>query len=109
VCDTDGREITDHDKEQNPYFSTHIQKSISEQFVIDKHEGISGLMRAHHTTFEPAHQDEQIPEVLRYKEQAQGKPLNANLYWKNILQPNRGHADFDKVPFMKYLREIINY
>lgn len=109
VCDTDGREITGHDKEQNPYFSTHIQKTISEQFVVDKHDGVSGLMRVHHTTFEPAHQDEKIPEVLRYKEQAQGKPLNANLYWKNILQPNREHADFDKVPFMKYLREIISY
>lgn len=109
VCDTDDRAITGHDKEQNPYFSTHIQKTISEQFVVDKHYGISGLMRVHHTTFEPAHQDENIPEVLRYKEQAQGKPLNANLYWKNILQPNREHADFDKVPFMKYLREIINY
>ncbi|MBY7829995.1 AAA family ATPase [Vibrio fluvialis] len=111
VCDTDGKPITAYDAENNPSFATHIQKTISEQFATDKAAGTAGLMRVHDTTFEPAHQAATIPTELRYTEQAvgMGKPLNANLYWKNIISPNRDHKDLRKLPFIDYLHEIVAY
>ena len=111
VFDTDGKAIINFDEFNSPSFESHIQKSISDQHSLDKAVYPVGLLRVHETTFEPAHQSLEIPEELRYSEQApnQGKPFNANLYWKNILEPNKGHELFKIVPFIKYLDEILNY
>lgn len=111
VFDTDGKAIIDIDEEGNPSFASHIQKTISDQFIQDKTISDVGILRVHDTTFEPAHKSEDIPVELRYTDQApsQGKPYNANLYWKNTLAPNKDHPDFLKVPFIKFLSEIINH
>lgn len=109
IFDTDGREVIGFDEHGNPRFNSHIQGTISKQFEKDKGEYSIGLMRVHCTTFEPAHQSEHIPEELRYTEKApnDGKPYNANLYWKLTLYPNKDHPSFNKVPFISFIKEII--
>lgn len=96
----------------NPFFDTGIQKSISDQYKLDKErkDGNLGLFRVHDITFEPAHQKSVIPECLRFSDgKDRSKPFNANLYWKNVLKPNIDHPEIDKVPIIRYLREIIEH
>lgn len=115
ICDTDTAEF---DKEKlddcdNYIFSSGIQKSIYEQFRIDiaKEDYNSGLFQYHIPTFEPAHQSDVIPAELKYPNdlnKSDGKPYNANLYWKDVLQPQLNHGSIDKVPIIKFLKRIIN-
>ncbi|MEZ8697824.1 ATP-dependent endonuclease [Vibrio lentus] len=109
VFDTDDTEILETDVNGNPLFAKNIQRSISDQFKKDELVGDVGLLRVHHTTFEPAHMSQELPEELRYSENLPrgGKPHNANMYWKNTLKPNMDHDKFGEVPFIKYLNEII--
>lgn len=112
IFDTDKASITAYDEDECPSFDRGIQKSISEQFFQDKNKNpdIIGLLRVHKTTFEPAHQDIKIPEILRFVQSSdQSKPYNANLYWKTILKPNLKHPDIHLVPIMKYLKEICEH
>lgn len=112
ICDTDKANIMGFDDYGNPFFDTGIQKSISDQYELDKErkDGDLGLFRVHDITFEPAHQKPVIPECLRFSDgKDRSKPFNANLYWKNVLKPNIDHPEIDKVPIIRYLREIIEH
>ncbi len=111
ICDTDGTSIIDFDDRMNPTFNTNIQGSISKQFELDKTKDVpnAGLFRIHDTTFEPAHMSENISEELRFSEStSHGKPYNANIYWKTILQPNLEGKEILEVPIIKYISEIID-
>src|SRR5690606_3190813 len=93
-------------------FETGIQKSIYQQLKLDygKPEYYCGLFQVNKPTFEPAHQDISIPDTLKYKQDylvTDGKPYNANLYWKDILQPNLNSTEIDSVPIVQYLKNII--
>lgn len=110
ICDTDGIEVKNHDTAGNPYFESNIQGSISKQFHSDKTKDNPnrGLFRVHITTFEPAHQTDDIDIKLRYQEKTNlGKPYNANLYWKDVIYPNLNSPLINQVPIIKYLNEII--
>ncbi|WP_407266998.1 hypothetical protein [Klebsiella quasipneumoniae] len=71
------------------FFDKGIQKTISEQYQLDKskNQNLVGILRVHSTTFEPAHQNDSVPEDLRFVQTSdKSKPYNANLYWKKILK-----------------------
>ncbi|RZN38141.1 ATP-dependent endonuclease [Escherichia sp. E2593] len=110
ICDTDKSKIISLDKNGNPYFDSGIQKKISEQYKEDiiKMNGCIGLFRTHNITFEPAHQDDSIPEHLRFVDCGdRSKPFNANMYWKTILKPNMSDREINKVPIIRHLQEIL--
>ncbi|MEG0915628.1 MAG: AAA family ATPase [Myroides sp.] len=112
ICDSDAAEIKELDNRGLIPFETGIQKSIYQQLKLDYEKpGYScGLFQVNRETFEPAHQNVDIPENLKYKQdylKADGKPYNANLYWKDILQPNLRSNEIDRVPIIKYLKNIV--
>lgn len=110
ICDTDKSKVINFDENKNPSFDSGIQKSISDQFKKDQlsMNGNIGVFRTHNVTFEPAHQDDSIPDLLRFVDSGdRSKPYNANIYWKDILKPNISHVDIDTVPIIKYLNEIL--
>lgn len=111
VFDTDKASIISTDSEGNPCFESGIQKSISNQFIQDKKNGLrAGLMRVHAPTFEPAHRGIDVDKDLRFPDASTlGKPFDANQYWKNVLSSNMDHAKIDTVPIVKYLKEIANH
>lgn len=112
VCDTDSAVPKDLDQYNLIGFDSGIQRSIYEQFKDDKQkeEYLTGLFEVHNNTFEPAHRKEEIPEYLRmpntYNE-SDGKPYNANRYWKEVLQPNILDKQIDKVPIINYIKMIV--
>lgn len=109
ICDTDKANIIKHDKNGNPQFDSGIQKSISDQFVLDCAEGKARILRCHITTFEPAHRDSVIPEHLKMpNDTGQGKPFDANKYWKDILHPNLGDPQIGVVPIISTMKAITN-
>lgn len=114
ICDTDNSEISGEDEFGLPIFEKGIQKSIYNQFNSDarKDNNNLGLLQVHQTTFEPAHQVDQIPLELRYPDGekfkvSDGKPFNANLYWRDILQPNLGNPNITTVPIIHKIKKII--
>src|SRR5690606_4252995 len=112
VCDTDKATFEGKDKHGLPIFKKGIQKSIYEQCKTDaQKKGYKlGLLQCHKETFEPAHKAEDIPKELRYPNNfndSDGKPFNANLYWKDILYPNIKSKEINKVPIIKYIDNII--
>lgn len=116
ICDLDTANEDGVDTEKNPILKKNIQGSIYTQLAEDykKENYTTGLLRVHKTTFEPAHKHTSIPEKLRFiyddaslYPNKNGKPMNANLYWKNILQKNLSDPDISKVPIIKYLKEIL--
>ncbi|XDD52968.1 ATP-dependent endonuclease [Leptospira sp. WS4.C2] len=110
IFDTDGQKIISSDLNGSPKFENGIQGSISKQYEEDSIilAGKIGLLRVHDTTFEPAHQNKEIPAELQYTDiPSHGKPYNANQYWRNTLQRNLSHADINKVPIIRYLKDII--
>lgn len=112
ICDTDFAEPKGNDEFGLTIFDSGIQKSIYEQFKTDKLEGefLSGLFNVHNKTFEPAHKNEDIPKHLRIPDDyidSDGKPYNANRYWKEILQPNIGDKEINKVPIINSIRMIV--
>lgn len=111
IFDTDKAQITSRDSEGNPTLDSGIQKSICDQFVLDKTtEGKSGLLRVHTPTFEPAHRAVTVHESFRFPESSRlGKPFDANMYWKTSLQSGLGVAEIDTVPIIKYLKEIVGH
>jgi len=114
ICDSDNSKQQGVNELGLPVFETGIQKSIYDQFNLDynKKDYSCGLFQFHETTFEPAHKNESIPEELRYSVdfiESDGKPFNANLFWKNTLQPNLGHTDILKVPIVNFINNIINH
>lgn len=112
ICDSDAAEIKELDNHGLIPFETGIQKSIYQQLKSDyEQQNYScGLFQVNTTTFEPAHQNENIPEDLRYRNDylsTDGKPYNANLYWKNILLPNLHTDEIKKVPIIQFLKNIV--
>jgi predicted ATP-dependent endonuclease of OLD family len=108
ICDTDSSTKVSDDGFGNPVFESGIQKSISDQFQNDRLNGNQGIFRTHEVTFEPAHRSSNIPEHLRMGDSSSnGKPFDANKYWKEILQPNLNDDDILKVPIISYINEIV--
>lgn len=113
ICDSDSEEMGDIDEYDLISFQKGIQKSIYSQFRLDKQKADynSGLFLINSPTFEPAHQNKEIPEQLRFPNSynvSDGKPYNANRYWKDILQPNIKDLNIEKVPIISYIKLIIN-
>ncbi|WP_194852324.1 ATP-dependent nuclease [Nonlabens antarcticus] len=113
ICDTDKAVENGIDKFNLPIYNTGIQGSIYEQFALDKaiENYDSGILSLHKETFEPAHQSEDIPVELRYPidyPKNNGKPLNANLYWKDILSKNLDHEKISMVPIIRFTNLIMN-
>ena len=107
ICDTDKAKIIAYDKAGNPKFDSGIQKSISDQFALDFSEGISRVLRCHATTFEPAHRDNGIPDHLKMPDgTSQGKPVDANKYWKDVLLPNLNDPNISSVPIISAMSAI---
>ncbi len=114
ICDTDSSVQSGCDEYNNPIFTTGIQKTIYEQIKLDSENTNYdvGKLRVHVTTFEPAHQDILIPSELQLPDNypaSNGKPFNANKYWKEVLSPNLSHTQIDTVPIIKYLKEIVEH
>ena len=114
ICDSDKAEIKELDEYGLIPFDSGIQKSIYEQFKIDCQNGEykSGLLQVNTPTFEPSHQNESINEKLRYSNAylpSDGKPYNANIYWKEVLQPNLLSEDINQVPIINFLQNIVNH
>lgn len=114
ICDSDAAKIKDVDEYGLIPFESGIQKSIYQQLKLDHaNENYScGLFQVNVPTFEPSHQNETICKKLRYSSDyilADGKPFNANLYWKNILQPNLGTDEIGQVPIIKFLENIVKH
>lgn len=114
ICDSDSSEMKGNDEFGLIKFESGIQKSIYQQFNLDynKINYSCGLFQIHQITFEPAHKNESIPEKLRYSNDfndSDGKPFNANLFWKNTLQPNLEHKDILKVPIINFIKNIVEH
>jgi predicted ATP-dependent endonuclease of OLD family len=114
ICDTDSSIQDGIDQYSLPIFNTGIQKSIYNQCKSDyqKEDYEIGLFQVHSKTFEPAHQNTNIKSNLRYPDSynlSDGKPYNANLYWKNILEPNIENDDIKNVPIIQFIRNIVNH
>ncbi|MFD2969317.1 ATP-dependent nuclease [Sphingobacterium bambusae] len=112
ICDSDAAEIMARDIYGFIPFETGIQKSIYQQFKLDqeKESYSCGLFQVNIPTFEPAHQCGDISQNLRYPQDYlvnDGKPYNANLYWKNVLHPNLEKEDVNNVPIIKFLKNIV--
>ncbi len=113
ICDTDKSIQEGVDDFGLNKFNTGIQGSIYSQFVSDKakEEYDPGLFLLNNPTFEPAHQTEMIIDDLKYPSDApvsDGKPYNANLYWKNVLKPNIEKVEIDTVPIISFAKQIID-
>ncbi|NIJ44450.1 putative ATP-dependent endonuclease of OLD family [Wenyingzhuangia heitensis] len=112
ICDSDSAVNKGTDTHNLPIFESGIQKSIYEQFKLDKtKEGYeSGLLNIHYTTFEPAHQDVSISDDLKLPDtylESDGKPYNANRYWKEVLSVNLDNPNIDSVPIIRFMKEIV--
>ncbi len=110
ICDTDGTPTSGYDIKGNPIFNSNIQRSISEQFQVDQEADKVGVFRCHDTTFEPAHRADAVPEFLRMpKSSSNGKPFDANKYWKDILQPELNSEEIAHVPIVSTMRTITDH
>ncbi|AZA84427.1 ATP-dependent endonuclease [Chryseobacterium lactis] len=113
ICDTDSAEILEMDENNFIQFESGIQMTIYQQIKADykKENYKCGLFQVNIPTFEPFHQNEDILQNLRYKEytKTNGKPFNANLYWKEVLQPNLNIKEINEVPIIKFLGNILSH
>ncbi|MBF4470938.1 ATP-dependent nuclease [Flavobacterium sp. HJJ] len=114
ICDSDAADVMELDDLGLIPFETGIQKSIYQQLKSDykKADYSVGLFQVNVPTFEPSHQQETINDYLRYSNDylvTDGKPYNANLYWKDVLQPNLGTEEINNVPIVKFLKNIVNH
>lgn len=112
ICDTDNASFDWVDENGVKKFTSWIQKTIYDQYRIDKDLWIALKFFYHEDTFEPAHNTEVIPEELRLKPEeyivSNWKPYNANLYWKNILSKNLNNPDIQKVPIISFAKSILS-
>lgn len=114
ICDTDSVEMKGCDENNLIQFESGIQMAIYQQLKSDykKENYKCGLFQVNIPTFEPFHQNDNILQHLRYKEdyaKANGKPYNANLYWKEVLQPNLDRNEINQVPIIKFLENIVSH
>lgn len=114
ICDTDQQEIGPLDEFGSPTFSGGVQKSIYEEHLQNCHNNprVGGVLRIHDSTFEIAHKHESISDLVKlpndYPER-NGKPFNANKYWREILEPNFNDDVINSVPIVCHLKEIISF
>jgi predicted ATP-dependent endonuclease of OLD family len=107
ICDTDDVPEVRKGKNLNPIYDSGIQKTVS---TLCEESESAGLLRTFTPTFEPAHRDSSVPIKLRLPEYpiSDGKPYNANLYWKEILATQYGaSAEIERVPIIRYVKEIL--
>ena len=114
ICDSDAAVVKELDEYGLIPFESGIQKSIYQQFKFDyeKVDYSVGLFQVNVPTFEPYHQQDSINENLKYSNSylaTDGKPYNANLYWKEVLQPNLGTEEINNVPIVQFLKNIISH
>lgn len=114
ICDSDAAIVKELDEYGLIPFESGIQKSIYQQFKFDyeKVDYSVGLFQVNVPTFEPYHQQDSINENLKYSNSylaTDGKPYNANLYWKEVLQPNLGTEEINNVPIVQFLKNIISH
>ncbi len=109
ICDTDNANYDGIDANWIKKFTSWIQKTIYEQYILDKDNGISLNFCYHEDTFEPAHKVSSIPEKFRYKDTyniSDWKPYNANLYWRDVLAPNLEDESINLVPIISFIKKI---
>jgi putative ATP-dependent endonuclease of OLD family len=110
ICDTDGLSPSSTDPDGDPVFESGIQRAISEQFQADRAAGKVGVFGCHDPTFEPAHRVHSIPEGLRMPPStSNGKPFDANKYWKEILKRQLSSSSIAKVPIISIIRRITGW
>jgi hypothetical protein len=102
------------DANRNPIYKSGIQSSIYKLFEENyaKPPASAGILRTHEETFEPAHKVLSVNEKLRFPDSfrvSDGKPYNANRYWKEILLPNYTVSEIVTVPIIRYMREIFKH
>lgn len=110
ICDSDAAVVKELDEYGLIPFESGIQKSIYQQFKFDyeKVDYSVGLFQVNVPTFEPYHQQDSINENLKYSNSylaTDGKPYNANLYWKEVLQPNLGTEEINNVPIVQFSKK----
>lgn len=112
ICDTDHLKKGDastnrtgwDQQTENPTFTSHIQKSIADQIVVDRANGLAKKFFVCAPTFEPLH--EALSEPFKYEKSGEGKPVSANLYWEKIVVAKDNPA-FSEVPIIKYIKSIL--
>ncbi len=115
ICDTDKQESGIPDDFGNPTFAGGIQNSIYNEHLLNCNNipRIGGLLRTHITTFEVAHANETVDILFKYSKddylKSDGKPYNANKYWREILEPNFENELRLTAPIISYIEEIINF
>jgi putative ATP-dependent endonuclease of OLD family len=114
ICDTDEATIGSLDAFTNPTFTSGIQKSIYNEHNTNctQTPRIGGLLRTHTTTFEVAHKDKDIHDLMKYPDsyvESHGKPFNANKYWREVIEPNFDKDFVDTAPIVAYIKEIIGF
>ncbi|HVU98500.1 MAG TPA: AAA family ATPase [Puia sp.] len=113
ICDTDSQPTDDTDVFGNPVFSSGIQQSIYQEHLqnCNTKPRLGGLLRTHHPTFEPAHQQTSVDVACRFPAYPAnyGKPFNANKYWLEVLEPNFDQESIRTVPIIIYLMDMINF
>ncbi len=114
ICDTDHRIESDsattnkngwNNSTDNPEFTSAIQKSIAEQFKDDKTNSQAKNFFVFPMTFEPCHSE--LGEPFKFEpDNTQGKPYNADLYWKKIVR-NKAEEEFNNIPIISYIKRIV--
>ncbi len=111
ICDTDSELSSGLDEKNNPIYENGIQATIYKLFMASyQSSSPAGILRMHNHTFEPAHKATTIDSDLKLPDNfnsSDGKPYNANRYWKEVLLPNYNKKETASVPIIKYMREII--
>jgi putative ATP-dependent endonuclease of the OLD family len=116
ICDTDhfiakkgdtpGTNRTGWDgKTENPKFTSHIQKSIMDQFEEDLEIGLARHFFVFPETFEPCH--EKLNTPFKFDDRGASKAVKADKYWKQILE-NKSDKALDDVPIISYIKSIIS-
>ncbi|MDP2946642.1 MAG: AAA family ATPase [Nanoarchaeota archaeon] len=115
ICDTDESIQKGIDGYGAPVFDKEIQGSIYEQFHKDSPNSrkCAGTMHVHCKNFESAHDSVDIPECWRFGKagckDSDGKPFNANQYWRKVLEIDYDKLGIEKVPIINAAKKIIDF
>lgn len=111
ICDTDSTKDPAkgwNSDCENPTFTGGVQKSIYDQFIVDKTTDLAKNFLVFDNTFETPHSA--LADPFKYSGNvSDGKPFNANAYWNQMLgaKTAANEADFNAVPIVNYLRKIM--
>jgi putative ATP-dependent endonuclease of the OLD family len=92
-------------KIEAPTFDSHIQKTISDQFIEDEKNGRAKYFLVFPMTFEPCHTN-LSPALALDDSGGEGKPFKADRYWKKLSQ-NKEEQGFVDVPIIKSIRTVL--